>query len=230
VVLTLRKSSGTERRQHPRIRVQNQLRVAPIRDDGTVDWDAAYEAVSKNLSPEGLAMLQSRLATTRRILIGMQAEGQSFYIPAEVRHCRSVSGDVVELGCRFQTAPGKAAVSGVEQAVEEVLHGPQEQPSVLDERRGHRRVVYTERIQIFTAPNSEPLIGFARDLSKGGIAFITTKPLPAQITVLLPPQGPGRPLRLRAQVVRCDTVTEGFFDVGAHFLALAEPGTHAREA
>src|SRR5262249_47170755 len=154
-------------------------------------------------SPEGLALLQQRLETTGRILIGMQAEGQSFYIPAEVRHCRPVSGEVMELGCCFRPVPSPgpgatASEGGHEAAVEEVLQRPKEAEPAQPERRDHPRVVYTERIQVFTAPDAEPLVGFARDLSKGGIAFLTTRPLPHLITVLLPAQGPGRPLRLRA--------------------------------
>jgi anti-sigma regulatory factor (Ser/Thr protein kinase) len=70
VVLTLDRPSGEEKRKTTRLSVQRPIRVAPVRTDGTVDWDAAYEGVSQNLSNEGMAILQARLTKSERILIG----------------------------------------------------------------------------------------------------------------------------------------------------------------
>jgi hypothetical protein len=127
VLLTLRRTSGEEKRRQPRLAVQRPVRVAPIRPDGSVDWGAACEAVSRNLSADGMAILQARLASSSRVLIGIDWDGQLLQVPAEVRHCRPVQGDVVEIGCRFQPPPA-AAESGVERAVGALLDRIRGQP------------------------------------------------------------------------------------------------------
>jgi anti-sigma regulatory factor (Ser/Thr protein kinase) len=226
-ILTLRRGSGVERRQFPRAGVHRPLRVAPIRADGTVDWDAAYEAVSKNFSEDGVGLLQARLATTDRVLIGIAAEGGApLYVPVEVRHCRSLGGDVVELGCRFQRKDAPQAAPDplvkVHDAVGALLERLEPLSTSFDERRAHPRVNYNERVEIRVGPHGAPVIGFARDLSRGGIAFIATVPLLHQACVLLLPQAGGGLLRVRAQIVRSAKIQEGFYDVGARFLELVD--------
>ncbi len=221
-VLTLQRASGAERRQHARAAVSRPLRVAPIRPDGSVDWDAAYEAVSKNISEDGLSLLQSRLATTERVLIGILTDGEPLYVAVEVRHCRALDGGLVELGCRFEARVG--ADAGPRQKVQEAVGGLLERfhggGPAPEDRRAHRRLVYNERIEIRAEGQGGPLAGFARDLSRGGIAFITTQALSPRAYVLLLPQHGGPPLHVRAEVVRCTRVQDGFYDVAAHFLEL----------
>jgi anti-sigma regulatory factor (Ser/Thr protein kinase) len=106
-------------------------------------------------------------------------------------------------------------------AVDALLEAYRNRSAVADERRAHERSLYTERITIERAdPLDRPRIGFARDLSKGGIAFITTTPLPLEGCTLSLPRGDGSELRVRAQIVRCLRVLEGYFDVGARFVEL----------
>ena len=69
--------------------------------------------------------------------------------------------------------------------------------------------------------STDPTSAFARDLSLGGIAFITTAPVTLEMKLLTLPVKDGQPLRVRARVVRCAPVTEGIYDVGACFTALA---------
>jgi hypothetical protein len=95
-----------------------------------------------------------------------------------------------------------------------------QQSAVAAERRTHPRFPYTERLQIETQSGREPALGFARDLSKGGIAFITTAPLPLEVRVLGLPRSGGEPLRVRVLILRCTRIMEGFYDIGARFLAL----------
>lgn len=227
LVLTLRRHSGVEKRRYPRRAAQKKLRVAPILADGTVDWDAAYEAVARDFSEGGVGLLQKGLAGTERILIGISVQNRMAYVPAEVRHCKALGGDMVELGCRFQTkseavlAPTPARDLGnVHQAISEILERHQAAHLPVDERRSHPRVVYNERVQVFPAGQNAPLIGYARDLSKGGMAFITTTALPAEAIMILLPQAGAGPIRLRAEVVRCVKIQEGFYDVGVKFLGL----------
>ncbi|MCI0456328.1 MAG: PilZ domain-containing protein [Gemmataceae bacterium] len=223
-LLTLLRGSGIEKRQHARAALQHPLRVVPIRRDGSIDWDAAYEAVSKNLSAEGMALLQARLATSDRILIGLGGDEEPLYVPVEVRHCRNVGGDVVEVGCRFRT-PGPEMTGPLGQAQEAIakLLNQLDAPQVpAEERRTQVRVGYNERVEVLTPSRPEPLAGFTRDLSRGGIAFIAAASLPLEPCVLSLLQPDGTSLRVRAQVIRCVRVQEGFYDVAARFLELDE--------
>jgi anti-sigma regulatory factor (Ser/Thr protein kinase) len=104
VILTLHYSLADKRRQ-PRLPVQHPLHIVPVRPDGSIDWDAACQGISRNLSRDGVAILQTRLASADRVLIGIVSGGQPLYVPAEVRHCRRLGEDLFELGCRFQTTP-----------------------------------------------------------------------------------------------------------------------------
>jgi anti-sigma regulatory factor (Ser/Thr protein kinase) len=231
LVLTLRRESGHEKRRSSRVPLTQPLHVAPIRSDGTVDWDAAYAALSKNLSDSGVSLFQEKLAETNRILLGISINNQFHYLPAEVRHCRSLGGDMVELGCRFQhkadEPPGSVAevseeTAQVHEAVNLLLAQHQTPFPKVDDRRRDQRVVYNERIEVWSGASAEPITGFARDLSRSGIAFIATVPLSLEITVVFLPRDAGPSLRLRSQVVRCTKIMDGFYDIGARFLQLEE--------
>src|SRR5262249_35102639 len=151
----------------------------------------------------GMALLQDRLARSERVVIAVESAGQPLHIPAQVRHCRQLGNGVVELGCQFQV-PGAVRLSGpppeVEAAVGLLLARAASRPAPDRERRAHPRVAYTEAIEVCAGPAAPPTRGFARDLSRGGISFVTTTPLLLAPCVLLLPQGDGPPLRLRAEV------------------------------
>ena len=66
LILTLGRPAAQEQRGQSRVPVQERVRVAPRADDGSVDWEGAYEGVARDLSPEGMALVQSRLAATDR--------------------------------------------------------------------------------------------------------------------------------------------------------------------
>src|SRR5205085_2641127 len=83
VTLTLERSNGLEKRRQPRERMQERVKVAPIRPDGSVDWQAAYNAVAQNLSADGIGLLQARLATSGRVLLGVELDGQTMHFPAQ---------------------------------------------------------------------------------------------------------------------------------------------------
>jgi anti-sigma regulatory factor (Ser/Thr protein kinase) len=230
VVLTLLRTSGEEKRQHARQAFQGRVQVAPIRPDGSPDWEAAYEAVARNLSSDGMALLQSRLESTDRILIGLFTHGNPIYLPAEIRHWQTIGDNVVELGCRFESPPQPGpsspplSVPAEEQALDALVARCSHDPLAPDDRRDFPRVRYTERIGIVSDAADEVQYGFARDLSKGGIAFIATAPLPYVEKRLLLPQGEDHlPLAVRAQVVRCTKIGDGFYDVGARFVCAKLP-------
>lgn len=228
LVLTLRRESGAEKRRRERVPSVQAVQVVPILPDGAVDWDAAYAAVSRDFSHGGMALLQSQLSGTERILLGVNVENRLIYIPAEVRHCRSLGSDMVELGCRFQAKseaaePATAApadLARVQQAIAELLQRQSIAPLPADERRAYQRAVYNERIEVVPAGQSVPLVGYARDLSKGGVAFISATRIATDSISIVLPQAATESMRIRARVVRCVRIQEGFFDVAAQFLGL----------
>jgi len=232
LILTLYRQSGDERRKQTRVDAHQPVQIVPIRADGSVDWDAAYQAVSLNFSEQGIGLLQERLATTDRIIIGIYANNQPLYVPAEVRHCRSLGGDVMELGCRFQTrreVPKSTAASlpsspeadqAVQDAIADLIERHQGLPRGADDRRVHPRVGFHARLEVYQPSSPEGVAAFARDLSKGGMSFITTVPLAGEVVVAIHPQDEDTPLKIRAQIVRCNKVQEGFFDVGVRFFGL----------
>jgi hypothetical protein len=89
-----------------------------------------------------------------------------------------------------------------------------------DERRRHQRIPYTERIDVLTPMDAAAVAGYARDLSKGGMAFIVHGELPPEITVVLRPRDSGEPFRVRSRVIRCNKIIDNFYDVGVEFLRL----------
>lgn len=231
VVLTLKHSSAHDRRRHLRVPFQEKVRVAPMRADGSVDWDAAYQAISQDLSHEGMAFIQSQLMSFERIIIELEGGGKPIYIPAEVCHCQASGEGMIQVGCRFdrnigvegrdpKTREARSQVeslTGTIQTLIDQLGAEQLEP---DERRDQSRFVYTERIGIVLNAEADATFVFARDLSKSGIAFISTTPMPMSEIEIHLPQLNGKNLIVRGEVVRCKQISEGFHDVGARFLSL----------
>ncbi len=63
--------------------------------------------------------------------------------------------------------------------------------------------------------------GYARDLSKGGMSLIARVSLPRAMALLVLPREGAAPLRIRARMVRCNKIQEGFYDIGMQFLRFA---------
>jgi anti-sigma regulatory factor (Ser/Thr protein kinase) len=228
LILTLRKAIAEDQRHAPRLPAHERIHVAPVEEDGIVNWDDAYDAMARNISTGGMSILQARLAVTGRVMIGVPTESGFTYLPAEVRHCRALGEDAFELGCQFQQqkpvsglATEKAVQGLIEGAIGALIERYREQTAPADERRIFQRVSYTARIAIEGKAGQTPHYAYARDLSKGGIAFITTSPLALEERLLLLPEGDEGVLRVKSQIVRCARIMEGFYDVGAQFLALA---------
>jgi anti-sigma regulatory factor (Ser/Thr protein kinase) len=226
-VLTLVHPAGEEKRRMLRLPVERPIHVVPIREDGTVNWDGAYEAVSQDLSPDGMAIVQARLATSARILVGIDWQGQFLYVPAEVRHCQPRGGGVVELGCRFLVSPSSAAKetaadADLERAIGGLLDEVKAESVPPDDRRVHPRVAYTARVLVESRLEGECLVGFGRDLSRSGISFLTSAPLTPGNVVLTLPHRTQKPLRVLARIIRCHQLVAGVFDVGACFLDVAD--------
>jgi anti-sigma regulatory factor (Ser/Thr protein kinase) len=227
LTLTVRRSA--EKRGQPRIPFVRGVRVTPLGDDGQADEQAAYAALARDISSAGIGMLQGQPVRSGRVLITIPTEEGPISLPATVRHWEQV-GDLVEVGCCFEAArlsapalnkltvpPGPSATPGPSALGKLVDHLAEQQKPAL-EQRAAPRLPYTEPITVEVAEHV-PLRGFARDLSRTGIAFFTTASLPAEgVWLSLPASNVAPAIHVRAQIVRCTRLTEGFYDVAARFL------------
>ena len=231
-ILLLSYNSGDEKRRDYRVPLNTPFQVTPVLPDGTPDWPESYEAVSRNFSEHGIALLQQQLAVSGKVLIGVPTEKGIVHIPAEVKHSRPLGGNGMELGCEFveSVAPGNPLpappppapplLEEVHQAVTDLLEGYQARQLPSHERRLHPRVVFNERVTILAENYAEPIVGYARDLSRGGISLIAQNPVAHEITIVFAPAAERRPVKVLCRVVRCSRIQDGFYDIGATFLRL----------
>ncbi len=148
LIMMMDRTSGEEKRVHPRFPLHKKIEVAPIRGDGSVDWDAAYQAITQNYSETGLGIIQNQLTTGDRVIIGIESRDRpTMYLPAQIRHCKNLEEGLVELGCQFQIAlnapSSREALQPVEVAVEGLLDAFRTQAQAESEKRSHQREVYT---------------------------------------------------------------------------------------
>jgi anti-sigma regulatory factor (Ser/Thr protein kinase) len=234
VILSLLRHTVEERRKGKRVPLEASFQVTPIGPEGEPEWSETYKAMSRNFSENGISLLQQQLGLPGRVLIGVPTDRGIVHIPAEIKHSRMIGSTGMELGCEFAhplppgnplPAPPPVAsrqVEEVHRSIMEVLGTTQAQQLPSHERRIHTRVVFNERVNVFVERRKEPLVCYARDLSKGGISFISQEPLPAEITLSFEPSSDRKPLRIHCKVVRCDVIEDGFYDVGASFMRLEE--------
>ncbi len=220
--LTLTVHGNAEKRQHPRYPLAQTVRVAPISDDGEVVWDSSHEALARDVSAHGMGLLQSHLASSKRILITITTSSEPISLPAEVCHVHEANG-MVEVGCRFESLstmmggsawPADPAADGIERLVDRLVF----QHKPLHERRAAPRLSYSECITVEPA-GQEDIAGFVRNLSRSGIAFFTTTALLFDtVRLRLPATEQSPAISVRARIVRCVRMTDGFYDVAARFL------------
>jgi anti-sigma regulatory factor (Ser/Thr protein kinase) len=224
VVLTMSQASGHENRRQERQAFCRPLEVVPVLQDGDVDWPAAYEAMSQNISAGGLSLLQDRLSVSQRIIVGVPAGNSMVYVPAEIRHVQPLAGNAVEIGCRFETGdrPAPEGMEDVHRVVEVILESIQRGSVDRDERRSHARLPFHARVEL-RAGGKPTIVGFARNLSKGGLAFWAAVPIALETCTLAIAHGKEPVLGLSARVCRCTKVMEGLYDVSAEFLGLKAP-------
>ena len=229
VILTLTRPSGTEKRRAPRVPVHLPFQVAPRNPDGSPDLSAASEAISHDFTRQGVALVQQGLVEGQQIFIGIPRGDQTIYVPAAVRHCRMIAAGCVQLGCEFdvsaaQVSPADLATAEqrdrMHEAIHDVLARYQAPTLPTDERRAHQRVVFTKVVTLEIAAQAGTITGYARDLSKGGMAIITREPVERRTAVVSLARDQAAALRIRARVVRCNKIQEGFHDVGLQFQRL----------
>jgi anti-sigma regulatory factor (Ser/Thr protein kinase) len=222
LLMTVRRQ-GEEARLQPRWPFQHTVRVAPVGEDGKADLANSHLAQARNISHGGIALLQSHFAAHGSVMITIPTPGgEPIQVPAEVRHFHALSENVLEVGCRFTAPPeqGPDTASPEMGALQELVDRIAAEQLPLAEKRGSPRLPYTECITV-ELPDGTETRGFGRDLSRGGIAFFATRPLPTGAVRLVLPQGKDfEPIRARAHVVRCTYLSEGFYDVATRFLVV----------
>ena len=111
-----------------------------------------------------------------------------------------------------------AARSPFDALMDPLLNSLLTQETEQHKLRRHKRVPYTEQITI-CEPDCESRMAFARNLSKGGIAFISDFKIKVDsISMTLP--HPDGDILATGEVVRNSKVTAGIYDVGVRFLTL----------
>jgi anti-sigma regulatory factor (Ser/Thr protein kinase) len=220
VNLTLLCGPSSDGRAAERMDCLKPSRMIPVRDDGSVDWDKAAGSVAIDISEGGVGLLQPEGRSFRRMLVEVEHEGRPTYLPAEVCHVTPREGGMVQIGCRFLfTATDRKSPATVERSsgLDALLDALRENQLPHDDRRSHRRVRFSEPVDAILQDQDSRVV-FARDLSRGGIAFIATfeaEKGPIEVAIRKP-DGSGS-LRMRGRVVRCTKLTEGIFDVGVKF-------------
>lgn len=222
LVLAVRCGRIDERRGEPRMPVHRPVQVTPLDDAGQAQPEESRPAVAFNVSRGGIAFLHPDQEPPSRVLLTIQAGEEAVAMPAEVRHWRPVGDNVIEVGCRFESppltpSPGAASPDAGTPALAEFVQRLLDEQTPAVERRAAARALYTERIDcaIAGAPVQQ---GYARNLSREGIAFFSTVALPTEEVQLRLPTPSGGVIQIRGQVVRCTRLLDGLFDVGVAFV------------
>jgi anti-sigma regulatory factor (Ser/Thr protein kinase) len=217
-VLTMRVADRAERRATERMTYAAPARVMPIGADGVADRRAAWDALTRDLSSGGIALIQSKGHTARRVLIELRDGAEPVYVVADVCRVTPMDEQLFQLGCRFTPEEPPAGVeSETDPAVLRLIEHV-EQRSRQHPRRAHLRIGYTCPIEVRPAGATDYRPAFSRDLSRGGIAFVTNYELPRGDLDLRLPSAGGDAQPIRARVLRCQKVTAGVYDVGCEFV------------
>ena len=111
--------------------------------------NGVQEGISQDLSEGGISNLQKELARAGRIVLGLEVDGRTVYVPAEIRHCRPMESGIVELGCCFLPSTNEeeatqhiANVASVQDAIGALLLQHNTEQLTQEERRTHQRAAY----------------------------------------------------------------------------------------
>lgn len=220
-LLMMIRRSGEDRRRQRRWTHFGPIRVTPLDDAGRPEPGADRDVVGRNISTGGIAFLADGLAPGKRVRLTLPGE-QPVEVQAEVRHWQRLGENVVEVGCRFEAPAGwkgegdtaDSHPKGLARLIERL----DESRAPQHERRTSPRLPYTANIEVELS-SGEVKRGFGRDLSHGGIAFLSACPLPLEVVWLRLPHGNEEPIVVRARIVRSTRLIEDFYDNGARFVA-----------
>jgi anti-sigma regulatory factor (Ser/Thr protein kinase) len=124
-------------------------------------------------------------------------------------------------GSSFENTPADETASfAAQHELDAILHPLLSSLSIDDsdshEKREHERLIYTGRFTTLE-PGSSPRPAFARNISHGGLCFLSEAPFEARnITIEL--EVGGILVQVNSEVVRCTELVPNVYDVGVRFL------------
>ncbi|MGN6368232.1 MAG: ATP-binding protein [Phycisphaerae bacterium] len=195
-----------------RTRVRHAVKTLGYSTDKPVD------AVATAISPSGVELVAQGLTTAKRLMIEIEIDGKKTLVPVEVRHVTPMSADWVQIDCRFTSEDNANSASAEQQraAIERILQGTHKAADAGHERRTAERFQYTEVVRIERKDGSL-LHGMARDLSRGGMAFIGNFELDRNETITLTLDAEP-PVKVACQVMRVQHLAGVYRDFGVKFL------------
>lgn len=220
-------SPAMEARRPSAVPFVNPVEVFPLHADGCIDYDMTYQAVFKDVTDAGITLLQQRVKIPKQACIGVYGAGRLYFLPATLASEQEPIPGFKEAHFRFGTPKKQKATlprldapfeeAQIVESMKALVEDVKAKSDVKHHRRAHERILFSDKpIKLKEAPEGKPV--FARDLSAGGMALITTFPLEvgAAVTVELPaPAGDSHSVPLR--IVRCLPLIDDFFDVGGEF-------------
>lgn len=181
----------------------------------------AVHAIATGISETGIDLLGVGLSQAKRLMIEIDVQGSRALVPAEVRKVTKLSADWVQIDCRFigpgaDETPGNAESQRL--AIERVLQSTARVADEGHERREADRYQYTEVVRI-ERKDGTVYHGVARDLSRGGMAFIGNFELQRNelVTLILEPEK-SIPVKLQCELMRCQQLAGVYRDYGVRFL------------
>jgi hypothetical protein len=216
--MSMSRGEAADMGEAQRTRVRHAVKTLGYETDKPVD------AVATAISPQGMELVARGLTTAKRLMIEIEVDGKKTLVPAEVRHVTPMSADWVQFDCRFTNEENLANSASAEQqraAIDRILQSTHKAADAGHERRTAQRYQYTEVVHIERKDGSL-LHAMARDLSRGGMAFIGNFELDRGETITLTLDGEP-PVKVACEVVRVQHLAGVYRDFGVKFLT---PGSH----
>ena len=211
--MSMKRGEAADIGEAQRTRVRHAVKAMGYHTGETAD------AVATSISPDGMELIARGLTSAKRLMIEIEVDGKKILVPAEVRHVTPMSADWVQFDCRFATEENAANSASAEQqraAIDRILQGTREAADAGHERRTAERYQYTEVVRV-ERRDGTLLHGMARDLSRGGMAFIGNFELNRGETITLTLDAEP-PVKVSCEVVRVQHLAGVYRDFGVKFL------------
>lgn len=218
---------GINRRKQRRLQTHQPVRVASYGENGKVDWGKALDALTLDLSSGGASMLHPPVENATRLMIEINGPDGKMYIPAEVCRSQKIADNMVQIGCRF-TAPGPDQSGVYTTLAQQILALDKliaqlekvQDSSVFATLRSHARAIFTDPVSVDLLDGEGLRTAIGRDISKGGVSFITQYKLErgTQIGLTLQHNEDDTPIRVLGVVMRCNRLTGSHYDYGVKFI------------
>ena len=100
-------NNSEQKRSEKRTPLAISIQVTPCSEDGQPDAQAAFNAVSRDITLDGIAFVCSRQFQPQQLLVlTMECDNEPSDILSEVLHCTPLGRDLFLTGCRFRQRLG----------------------------------------------------------------------------------------------------------------------------